>query len=109
MQEGQCERVPLGLATLLAAALLWSCSPQTPEPPQACGFGDSPTQDATIACFEDLDANGDAALSAVELDRLPRTRGRLEELDSDGNGTLSPREFQEGINTLAQRSGGKGV
>lgn len=109
MQKAQCKPVPIELAAVLGAALLLGCSPQATEPPKACDFGDSPTQDATIACFEDLDANGDAALSAAELERLPRTRGRLEELDSDGNGTLSPREFQEGINTLSQRYGGKGV
>jgi Ca2+-binding EF-hand superfamily protein len=77
--------------------------------PKGCDFGDRVTQNATVACFEDVDVNGDGSLSRQELSQLPRTRGRLDELDVDGNGGITPDEFQDGLNTLPQRYGGKGV
>jgi len=64
---------------------------------------------ATMACYEALDRDGDAALSPEEAAALPRLEGRFEELDADGNGLLSPDEFQADRQTPAQRGGGKGV
>jgi len=64
---------------------------------------------ATMACYEALDLNGDAALSPEESAALPRLDGRFEELDADGNGLLSPDEFQADLQTPAQRGGGKGI
>jgi hypothetical protein len=90
---------------------LVACTPGEDElaPPIGCDLGDSPTQDATLACYQDLDVDGNGRLSGAELDRLPRTRGRFEELDLDASGAISPIEFQDGIRTPPQRAGGKGV
>ena len=77
--------------------------------PKGCDFGVSATADATVSCFQDLDRNGDGSLSRQELDRLPRTRGHFDELDLDGVGGITPEEFENGINTLLQSVGGKGV
>ena len=77
--------------------------------PPGCGFDANPRQDASMSCYQDLDRNGDGALSREEINQLPRTRGRFEEMDLDASGTVSPKEFQDGIETLLQRAGGKGV
>jgi hypothetical protein len=77
--------------------------------PSGCDFGVSASEDVTMSCYEDLDQNGDGSLSREEVDRLPRTRGHFEELDHDGSGGISPMEFQNGMRTLLQRYGGKGV
>lgn len=102
------------LAALLGAtvvAVLSGCSPaeDVDALPVGCDFGDSPSQDASMSCYEDLDTDGDGTLSRREIDRLPRTRDRFEELDADASGEVGPKEFQDGIRTLLQRAGGKGV
>jgi hypothetical protein len=76
--------------------------------PRGCDFANSPGQEATLACYQDLDRNGDAALSRDEADALPRTRGRFDQLDVDGNGSLSPNELQAGVTTPSQRTGDQG-
>lgn len=97
---------PLLLA--LAAALPAASLAGQAELPPGCA-GDVPGQDATMACFEDLDTNGDAAISPQEAEVLPRLRGRFEEHDADGNGILSPEEFQGEEVTPPQRGGAKNV
>lgn len=79
--------------------------------PDDCRFkqGEVPGESATMACYAALDRNGDGALTADEAAALPRLQGRTETVDSDGNGLLSPDEFQAGMTTPAQRAGGKGV
>jgi hypothetical protein len=79
------------------------------ELPDGCVFTDSPGQDATLACYADLDTDGDGALSPAEAEVLPRIQGRFEALDADGNGQLSPAEFQGDQTTPPQRGGAKGV
>lgn len=79
------------------------------EVPKACDFAETPGQEASLACYQDLDRNGDGALSPEEASALPRIQGRFEALDEDGNGLLSPDEFQGGLTTPPQRSGAKGV
>jgi hypothetical protein len=79
------------------------------ELPKACVFADSPGQDATLACYQDLDRDGDGALSESEANTLPRIRGQFSALDADGDGLLSPGEFQAGETTPPQRVGAKGV
>jgi hypothetical protein len=97
------------LGSLLAALSGTPTAAAAGEIPIGCRFGDSPGQTATLACYQDLDRNGDGALSAEEADVLPRIQGRFERLDADGNGLLSPDEFQGGLTTPPQRSGAKGV
>jgi hypothetical protein len=79
------------------------------EIPAACDLAPVPGQDATLACFQDLDQDADGALSAAEARVLPRLRGRFDELDGDGNGSLSADEFQGSVTTPPQRSGAKGA
>lgn len=79
------------------------------EVPKGCDFSDSPGQDATLACYQDLDRNGDGALSEAEAEVLPRLRGHFRALDTDGDGLLSPSEFQADKTTPPQRSGAKGA
>jgi hypothetical protein len=77
--------------------------------PKGCELGVSTGQDANLACYEDLDKNGDGALSRDEAEALPRIKGRFEKLDADGNGLLSPNEFQADMTTPPQRAGAKGI
>ncbi len=77
--------------------------------PAGCDLTTNPGQDATLACFEDLDRDGNAALSPAEAEVLPRIRGQFNELDSDGDGALTAGEFQGGSVTLPQKAGGKGT
>jgi hypothetical protein len=58
--------------------------------PRGCDFANSPGQEATLACYQDLDRNGDAALSRDEADALPRTRGRFDQLDVEATDRSVP-------------------
>jgi hypothetical protein len=98
-----------GLLLLLLGLVACTSGDDQPALPIGCDLGDNPSQDATLACYQDLDVDGNGMLSGAELDRLPRTRGRFEELDIDASGAISPIEFQDGTKTLPQRAGGKGV
>jgi hypothetical protein len=110
-------KMPLCLLILVAAA-----SPALAgDLPKACELGQTPDQtsgqasdkdrgqDATLACFHDLDRDGNAALSPSEAEVLPRIRGHFAELDADGDGLLSADEFQGTASTPPQRAGAKGV
>lgn len=79
------------------------------EVPKGCDFAASQGQGATLACFQDLDRNGDGALSRAEAEVLPRIKGHFDVLDADGNLTLSPAEFQRPQTATPQRAGAKGV
>jgi hypothetical protein len=79
------------------------------EVPKGCEFAVSEGQDATLACFQDLDRDGDGALSRAEAEVLPRIKGHFDALDADGNLMLSPAEFQGAQTTPPQRAGAKGV
>jgi hypothetical protein len=93
----------------LLIGLLLSTPAPAGDPPAACRLGDEPGQDATLACYQDLDRDGDGSLSPDETEALPRTRGRFEALDADGDGALSPAEFQGGLATPPQKAGAKGA
>lgn len=56
----------------------------------------APRNTAEQAAFERADANHDGQLSAAEAQALPVIASRMRELDTDGNGSLSPQEFQRG-------------
>ncbi|MBK1705223.1 hypothetical protein [Halochromatium glycolicum] len=96
---------------IAATALTGTLSHAGTAVPDDCRFeqGEVPGASATMACYEALDQNGDGALANGEAAALPRLENRLDGLDRDGNGTLSPDEFQAGMTTPAQRAGGKGV
>lgn len=79
------------------------------EVPKGCDFSVSPGQDATLACYQDLDRDGDGVLSQTEAEVLPRLRGKFQSLDADGDGLVSPDEFQAGETTPPQRGGAKGA
>jgi hypothetical protein len=99
---------PILIAAAFAALPMGAFAGQGQLPP-GCTLGDAPGQDATMACFEDLDTNGDGALSPEEAQVLPRLRGRFEAHDLDGDGLLSPVEFQGEEITPPQRGGAKNV
>lgn len=98
------------LISPLMVTLLVAVSPAMAQGlPKGCDFSQTPGQDASLACYQDLDRNGDGALSPEEAQVLPRLRGRFGDLDADGNGALSPDEFQAGETSPTQRGGAKGV
>jgi hypothetical protein len=115
MQRPNRGRAHRGRALLLLTVLLAAAGAghtgEGDSVPDACRIepGSIPGDAATMACYEALDTNGDAALSEQEAAVLPRLQGRFDVLDRDGSGQLSPDEFQAGQSTPAQRGGGKGV
>ena len=56
----------------------------------------NPSKAATTA-FNRGDADKDGQLSEKEATQLPAISQRFKQLDTDGNGSLSPTEFEKGL------------
>lgn len=56
----------------------------------------NPSKAATTA-FNRADADKDGKLTEKEATQLPAISQRFKQLDTDGNGSLSPTEFEKGL------------
>jgi hypothetical protein len=63
------------------------------------GQGSSPSNLASAAAFDRVDANKDGQLNTKEAAKLPAIGQRFKELDTDQSGMLSREEFEKGANS----------
>ena len=69
------------------------------EVPYTYGPGTGNPSKAATTAFNRADADKDGQLNEKEAAQLPAISQRFKQLDTDGNGTLSPTEFEKGLHS----------
>jgi hypothetical protein len=67
--------------------------------PYTYGPGTGNPSKAATTAFNRADADKDGQLNEKEAAQLPAISQRFKQLDTDGNGTLSPTEFEKGLHS----------
>jgi EF hand len=68
-------------------------APAAPAAPSAAGADNAKMMEA----FDRADKNRDGNLTKDEADSLPAVAQRFEQIDSDKNGAISKKEFEEAV------------
>jgi EF hand len=78
---------------LIFAASMAHAQAQAPAAPSAAGADNAKMTEA----FDRADKNRDGSLTKDEADSLPAVAQRFEQIDSDKNGAISKKEFEEAV------------
>lgn len=81
----------LALGLVLAMPLAFAQESEAGQPPA----GEATSQAQGQVSWADLDTDGDGNLSRAEAAALPELGAVFDQADADGDGVLTPQEYQE--------------